>query len=865
MNKKQKSSIIIASLASIVIAGSLIAGSMYALFTSESKTNIAVTSGKVDVTATISDLKTYSGVNLIGEPDSDELEETAEGKFTNGGTAKIEGNTLKLDKITPGDKATFNITITNYSNVNTKYRTIIEKTSSSDSTLYDALKFNIGGVTVEKSTIWKTLKGTDNEEGNKVLTFYECSVELPSDVKGVEYMDKSCGISYTVEAVQGNASTSDEDAVMVIAGEATESIEGKVSDDNKTTESITIASEDSVSVDVGSETQNLSVASVIVPEGTKVAEGATELSLSVYETEKPSNFGVTIEATQTSKTLEVKMEGLDASNDKILLVRAFIGKGLDNLTLYHNDGTTTMNKKSSVEDLSNDQDYYYDSATGFITIATASFSPFTYIFDAKIVNTAEELSLALADKSIKYIKLGKDIVVPSTDYNAYKRLNVETDGLTIDLCEKSLTISNCTLTIKGNNVTVTNGNMIASPSPSQTSGDYGSYAMQVKGKNTVISNIKMTGGVNVCGANSTNSEPDANVAITGCDITATLYYTVCAQDNSEVIIKSSTLRSGSTAFFWIEKKGYTERDEPGPVDSKLSYEKSTVTFIGNGPLYLSIGVAPIELNDEGYVTWAHDLYTLDKALNNEDIAVIKLNNNINLNKDLEINRSVTIDFCGKTIDTSNAFEINSGTLTFKDSADTKGQFISSNDKGISLINSNTAFELNDITIQCTNGDAISFEEYEKVENTTITMNSGKIIANDESAIRSGNDCGGKGHQIIINGGTIECTGAFSGIWLDNNCTLTINKCDYTAKNCRPIFLDCKSSWDDNNEESGVIINGINFVGTDIKVGQGKPDIEYVFYKDSSATGENVVIHAGTFSVEGNVTTYTTTTYPFKNN
>ena len=57
MNKKQKSSIIIASLASIVIAGSLIAGSTYALFTSESKTNIAVTSGKVDVSATIDGLK----------------------------------------------------------------------------------------------------------------------------------------------------------------------------------------------------------------------------------------------------------------------------------------------------------------------------------------------------------------------------------------------------------------------------------------------------------------------------------------------------------------------------------------------------------------------------------------------------------------------------------------------------------------------------------------------------------------------------------------------------------------------------------------------------------------------------------------
>ena len=73
MNKKITSAVL-----TIVLCLSLIAGSTYALFTSEDSINIAVTSGEVKVVATILEdgMKTYS------------LEkEQAAGKFANGGTA----------------------------------------------------------------------------------------------------------------------------------------------------------------------------------------------------------------------------------------------------------------------------------------------------------------------------------------------------------------------------------------------------------------------------------------------------------------------------------------------------------------------------------------------------------------------------------------------------------------------------------------------------------------------------------------------------------------------------------------------------------------------------------------------------------
>ena len=58
-----KNKVLLTSILSISSCASLITGATFALFTSESKVNIAVTSGKVDVKATIDEtsVETYSG------------------------------------------------------------------------------------------------------------------------------------------------------------------------------------------------------------------------------------------------------------------------------------------------------------------------------------------------------------------------------------------------------------------------------------------------------------------------------------------------------------------------------------------------------------------------------------------------------------------------------------------------------------------------------------------------------------------------------------------------------------------------------------------------------------------------------------
>ncbi len=196
MKLNKKANAILVSLGAIALAGSVIAGSTYALFTSESKTNIAVTSGKVDVAATISDLKTYSGVDLTGDPETDAenivLTDT-QGEFSNGGTAKFEGDTLKLANMTPGDKVTFKINIKNNSNVAAKYRTVV---SSDESELFDALEYDLGGASGEVYSAWANVE-------DKTL---ECSVEFPSDA-GNDFQELEANIKFTVEAVQGNAKT----------------------------------------------------------------------------------------------------------------------------------------------------------------------------------------------------------------------------------------------------------------------------------------------------------------------------------------------------------------------------------------------------------------------------------------------------------------------------------------------------------------------------------------------------------------------------------------------------------------------------------------------------------------------------------
>ena len=201
MKKLFKSKTFLSAVLSIALCVSLIAGATFAIFTSEANVNIAVTSGTVKVTAEINEkeLKTYSGVEITGSED-DEIVETTSGTFTNGGTAKVEGNTIKITKMTAGDKVTFPVNIKNESNVNIKYRMRIS--IADDTGLASELNIKIGDYSGRYVTIWEDL---EPGKGDKTL---ECEIALPTTSTA---QGESCTISLLAEAVQGNAAVSNDE------------------------------------------------------------------------------------------------------------------------------------------------------------------------------------------------------------------------------------------------------------------------------------------------------------------------------------------------------------------------------------------------------------------------------------------------------------------------------------------------------------------------------------------------------------------------------------------------------------------------------------------------------------------------------
>lgn len=191
----------IAACASIGVAGT------YALFTSNNETNIAITSGKVNVTATLDDVELYSPalINLDGTV-ADATNAATATKFFNGGTASINSGVLSLSNMTPGDRASFKVNIKNNSNVDIKYRVIYSDVTSYVGTetykLIDKLEVKNNSEQLYADYVvvdWTKTSGDDIDPLN-------ISVELPTTV-GNDYSNLSCAIRFSVEAVQANAYT----------------------------------------------------------------------------------------------------------------------------------------------------------------------------------------------------------------------------------------------------------------------------------------------------------------------------------------------------------------------------------------------------------------------------------------------------------------------------------------------------------------------------------------------------------------------------------------------------------------------------------------------------------------------------------
>lgn len=193
MSKSTKKTLV-SLILTIVLCLSVITGATLALFTSDDSVNIAVTSGKVELVASID--KDSLVLSSLGV-EQNGLE------FATGGTASFdeESDDLVLTNIVPGDKATFEIDVTNNSTVDVVYKL----TWTVDNADMDALAATatVGDTPVgATATEWTRWSAPENDEDmGKTI---DVSVELPF-VTGNDHQAKSARIAFKVEAVQGNA------------------------------------------------------------------------------------------------------------------------------------------------------------------------------------------------------------------------------------------------------------------------------------------------------------------------------------------------------------------------------------------------------------------------------------------------------------------------------------------------------------------------------------------------------------------------------------------------------------------------------------------------------------------------------------
>ncbi len=201
--------VILSSILSLVLCVSLIAGGTFALFTSVSKTNIAVTSGTVKVVATIdeSTVVAHSPTSIKMDGTIEDNTNAANGNiFKNGGSfdyvaaTETDPATFTLTNITPGDKVDFNIDVENQSNVTIQYRVVISDVEggSLNGLVMKLNNNDYAGTTIYSDWAYIGAQGAINS--------IPVSIELPTTA-GNEHQNKTTKLSVTVEAVQGNAKT----------------------------------------------------------------------------------------------------------------------------------------------------------------------------------------------------------------------------------------------------------------------------------------------------------------------------------------------------------------------------------------------------------------------------------------------------------------------------------------------------------------------------------------------------------------------------------------------------------------------------------------------------------------------------------
>ena len=191
--KNAKRSVIITAILAIIMCASLAAGATFALFSSSSSVNIAITSANVEVTADVTVTKTWhenNGVEAGGLYDTGKAEVTKE-------NSQVK---LTLSNFVPTDGVKLAVKLTNESTVKIKYRVMLLADRTAGTELLDELNIDMNGMEFRGYTL--ATEYVELEAGASIDDI-PVTIVFPKEATGGKNI--TCNLVIKVEAQQGNA------------------------------------------------------------------------------------------------------------------------------------------------------------------------------------------------------------------------------------------------------------------------------------------------------------------------------------------------------------------------------------------------------------------------------------------------------------------------------------------------------------------------------------------------------------------------------------------------------------------------------------------------------------------------------------
>ena len=366
---------LLSSIAVLIVCFAMLIGSTFAWFTDSASTGVnKIQAGNLDV-----QLLMWNGADYVDISDNTKPIFGSDSSLV----AKNDNSNTLWE---PGKTQVAYLAIKNNGNLALKYKVQLDVANKNDKNMSNAMLYAITPNATNSNPVSSWTGGTSVIDGSQFVSnettlevgvthYFALSIHMKEDA-GNQYQGGKVDFDLTVLATQQTAESdsfnnqydSDSKYPNIMFRE---SVPVVLDSDNKVAQEKKVES-------IKKDENNNPLAIVTIPQGAAIENGTDYVEVIVEEVDTPSTF--TVSASSDVTTYEIDVKGVNkAVNTELFRVELKVGKNLDNFKLYHN--TTPMASKTDLADVTADQQYYYDSSEGIVTLLTKTFSPFTGTYD----------------------------------------------------------------------------------------------------------------------------------------------------------------------------------------------------------------------------------------------------------------------------------------------------------------------------------------------------------------------------------------------------------------------------------------------------------------------------------------------------